>query len=59
MRIVIPKGIEEMARVNVAFLKRKVAEYETLLGETEILKIEANTIRVPDGKIASSDIIPE
>ena len=36
-----PKGMEEKARITLAFLKLKMAEYETLKTEIESLKKEA------------------
>ena len=42
-------GVEEKARITMAFLKRKVAEYESLRREIEQLRGELNvTIAPPD-----------
>lgn len=38
--LLTPIGIEEKARVTVAFLQRKLAEYEAVLGEIEELRKE-------------------
>lgn len=42
--LLTPKGLEEKARVTVAFLKRKQKEYEQLVGELETLREEAAEI---------------
>ena len=39
--LLTPKVIEEKARVTVAFLQRKLAEYEAIRGEIEELQKEA------------------
>lgn len=36
--LLTPGGIEEKARLTVSFLKRKVAEYETICAEIEELR---------------------
>lgn len=38
--LLTPNGIEEKARVTVAFLQRKLAEYEAIRGEIEELRKE-------------------
>lgn len=38
--LLTPRGIEEKARVTVAFLQRKLAEYEAVQGEIEELRKE-------------------
>lgn len=38
-----PAGIAEKASITVRFLERKVAEYESLTLEIEVLKSEMNT----------------
>lgn len=38
--LLTPKGIEEKARVTLAFLQRKLAEYEAIRGEIEELRKE-------------------
>jgi len=45
--VLTPKGIEEKATVTARFLKRKMAEYETLKTEIEELKRE---VAPRDGK---------
>lgn len=40
-----PLGIDSKARVTARFLKRKIAEYEALQGEIELLKREVETAR--------------
>ena len=42
MYYLTPKGMEEKARVTVRFLRRKMAEYETLKSEIDQLKREAS-----------------
>ena len=39
-----PKGMEEKAKITLAFLKAKMAEYEALKCEIERLRIEAEKI---------------
>lgn len=39
-----PKGIEEKARITVAFLKYKMTEYEALKSEIETLRQEASEL---------------
>lgn len=41
--ILTPRGIEEKARVTRAFLRRKVAEYELIRQEIEVLRREVAT----------------
>jgi len=38
--LLTPRGLEEKGRVTVAFLKRKMAEYERLQREIELLRLE-------------------
>ena len=40
-----PRGVEEKSRITVEFLKTKIAEYETLKGELEVLQREAAQIQ--------------
>ena len=40
-------GVEEKARITIAFLKRKVAEYESLQKEIEQLRNELNVDNSP------------
>lgn len=39
--LLTPSGLEEKARVTMAFLKRKQKEYERLVEEIEALRLEA------------------
>ena len=39
----IPEGGEEQARVTIQYLRRKMAEYESLKSEIEQLKLEAQS----------------
>ena len=41
MYYLTPKGIKEKARFTVRFLKRKIAQYESLKAEIELLRREA------------------
>lgn len=43
-----PKGIEEKARVTIAFLKYKLAEYEALKREIDNLQRETEQRELPD-----------
>ncbi|HQT26836.1 MAG TPA: MarR family EPS-associated transcriptional regulator [Burkholderiales bacterium] len=43
-----PKGLDEKARITIAFLKAKMAEYEALRSEIENLRMEAEKIQVAD-----------
>ena len=40
--VLTAKGIDEKARISVAFLRRKIAEYEHLKNEIEQLQTEVN-----------------
>ena len=42
--LLTPKGIEEKARITVAFLQRKLAEYETIQVEIEELRKEVKKV---------------
>ena len=44
--LLTPSGMEEKARLTVAFLRRKTAEYEQLRAEIEVLKLEAERDRL-------------
>jgi EPS-associated MarR family transcriptional regulator len=44
MYYLTPKGMEEKARVTVRFLKRKMAEYESLKDEIHQLQVEAQHV---------------
>jgi len=44
--LLTPKGIEEKARITVAFLQRKLAEYESIRGEIEELRKEVKKERI-------------
>ena len=45
-----PTGMKEKARVTVRFLRRKIAQYESLKDEIEELKREANRRRESPGR---------
>jgi len=45
MYLLTPRGVEEKSRITVEFLKIKIAEYEALKCEVEILQQEAAQIR--------------
>lgn len=47
--VLTPKGIDEKARVSVAFLRRKINEYERLKSEIAQLQTEVNGQREIDG----------
>jgi hypothetical protein len=40
-----PAGVAEKSKLTAEFLKRKVAEYETLQAEIEMLKTEINSVK--------------
>lgn len=42
MYYLTPRGFQEKTRVTVRFFQRKVAEYETLRGEIEMLRAEVS-----------------
>ncbi|MGB3610965.1 MAG: MarR family EPS-associated transcriptional regulator [Cellvibrio sp.] len=44
--LLTPKGIEDKAKVTVRFLNRKLAEYEALQNEIEVLRSEVITVDV-------------
>jgi EPS-associated MarR family transcriptional regulator len=44
--LLTPRGIEEKARATVHFLRRKVAEHETLTNEIEQLRDEVKQSRI-------------
>ena len=39
-----PQGLEEKINITAAFLRRKIAEYDTIAGEIERLKAEVQTM---------------
>ena len=43
--VLTPEGIESKARMTKRFLKRKIAEYETLKAEIEEIQKELETIK--------------
>ncbi len=45
--LLTPAGIEERTRITLAFLRRKVVEYEALEREIEQLRGDLNTGRLP------------
>jgi EPS-associated MarR family transcriptional regulator len=45
MYYLTPKGIEDKARVTVRFLKSRMAEYELLKAEIEVLRRDAERVR--------------
>ena len=47
--LLTPAGLEEKSRITLAFLRRKVAEYETLQREIEQLRGDLNTGRIETG----------
>ncbi len=51
--LLTPAGLEEKTRITVAFLKRKVAEYEALEKEIEQLRSDLEHRRI------QSDALPE
>jgi MarR family transcriptional regulator, temperature-dependent positive regulator of motility len=47
--LLTPAGLEEKSRITLAFLRRKVAEYETLEREIEQLRGDLKAGRIPTG----------
>jgi EPS-associated MarR family transcriptional regulator len=45
--LLTPRGVEEKARMTVAFLRRKVTEYEDLEKEIESLREEVQRLQLP------------
>ena len=43
--LLTPAGVAEKSKLTAEFLKRKVAEYETLQAEIEKLKAEMNSLK--------------
>jgi EPS-associated MarR family transcriptional regulator len=43
--LLTPAGVAAKSRLTAEFLKRKVAEYETLQAEIEMLKTEINSVK--------------
>jgi EPS-associated MarR family transcriptional regulator len=43
--LLTPAGVAEKSKLTAEFLKRKVAEYETLQAEIEALKVEMNPVK--------------
>jgi EPS-associated MarR family transcriptional regulator len=43
--LLTPAGVAEKSKLTAEFLKRKVAEYETLQAEIEKLKAEMNSVK--------------
>lgn len=52
--LLTPKGLDEKAKVTARFLKRKLAEYESLKQEIEDLKREVQRITEKKGPDAGS-----
>lgn len=50
--LLTPAGLEEKTRITVAFLRRKVAEYEALEKEIEQLRGDLESGRIPPGIIS-------
>ncbi len=44
--LLTPDGVAEKSKLTAEFLKRKVAEYETLQAEIEVLKVDMNSVKV-------------
>jgi len=55
--LLTPAGVAEKSKLTAEFLKRKVAEYETLQAEIEALRAEVESVR---GALSESycDAIP-
>lgn len=47
--LLTPAGLEEKSRITLAFLRRKVVEYEALQREIEQLRGDLKTGRIPTG----------
>lgn len=47
--LLTPAGLEEKSRITLAFLRRKVVEYEALQREIEQLRGDLNTGRIQTG----------
>ena len=45
--LLTPAGLEEKSRITLAFLRRKVAEYEALQREIEQLRGDLKTVPIP------------
>ena len=43
--LLTPAGVAEKSKLTAEFLKRKLAEYETLQAEIEKLKAEMNSVK--------------
>lgn len=43
--LLTPAGVAEKSKLTAEFLRRKVAEYETLQAEIETLKVEMNSVK--------------
>lgn len=43
--LLTPSGVAEKSRLTAEFLRRKVAEYEALHAEIEVLKAEMNSVK--------------
>lgn len=43
--LLTPRGLEHKAKITVRFLRRKIAEYETLETEIELLRREVSVLR--------------
>lgn len=50
--LLTPEGVQEKARVTVRFLRRKIAEYDTLQTEIAALRREVDALPAPDIKPA-------
>lgn len=44
--LLTPAGVAAKSKLTTEFLKRKVAEYETLQAEIDVLKAEMNSVKV-------------
>lgn len=52
--LLTPAGVEEKTRITMAFLRRKVAEYEALEAEISLLRDELKGTRASQG-VATKD----
>ena len=50
--LLTPAGLEEKSRITLAFLKRKLAEYEALESEIEQLRGDLKTGRIQTGALS-------
>jgi hypothetical protein len=56
--LLTPEGFEKRARMAVRFLKRKMAEFESLKREIEQLRQEVNPSGAPDSPSETASPIP-